>query len=122
MQMNTIFKCEPIPSKGMYRVCEDVDIQGVHIEAGFEWNGANIPRLAWTFVGITPFDPRIMRASCVHDYLVGVGEPLSHSIFYEAMLADGLSKEAAQLFYNAVVIEVAFPSNDEGPEYPDGLL
>jgi hypothetical protein len=120
--MNKILKCEPLASKGMYRVCEDVDIQRVHIPKDFEWNGANIPRMAWTFVGMTPFDPRIMRASCVHDYLIGMGEPLAHIIFYETMIEDGINEEVARLFYNAVEMEMKFPSNDDGPEYPDGLL
>jgi len=41
----------------------------VRIEKGYEWNGANIPRFAWTLIGLSPTDPRVAEASMVHDKL-----------------------------------------------------
>ena len=38
------------------------------IEAGFEWDGMSIPRIAWTLMG-SPFLPRFKEASLIHDYL-----------------------------------------------------
>src|SRR5687767_13932809 len=31
------------------------------------WNGADIPRFAWTIVGVAPTDPRAVIASGFHD-------------------------------------------------------
>ncbi len=39
----------------------------VQIPAGYRFDGASIPRLAWSVIG-APFDPQYCLAACVHDY------------------------------------------------------
>lgn len=39
----------------------------VHLDDGYRWNGADIPRFFWSIVGIEPLDPRAMIASGFHD-------------------------------------------------------
>lgn len=38
------------------------------IPAGYKWDGATIPRLGWTIVGLTPFGIHD-EATLIHDYL-----------------------------------------------------
>lgn len=38
------------------------------VPAGFWYNGASIPAAFWQ-VTFSPFDPRIIEAACIHDYL-----------------------------------------------------
>lgn len=38
------------------------------IPKGYDWNGANVPPLAWWIIG-QPKEPRFKLASCVHDFL-----------------------------------------------------
>lgn len=40
---------------------------GEIIPLGFEWDGATIPRFAWSIVG-GPFHPEVMAPSLEHDY------------------------------------------------------
>lgn len=42
----------------------------VTIPAGYEWDGATIPRIGWTMVGLTPFGAHD-EATLRHDYLYG---------------------------------------------------
>ncbi len=38
-----------------------------HIPKGYHWNGADIPRMAWTLIGLSPTDRRSIIASGFHD-------------------------------------------------------
>ncbi len=80
---------------------------------GYRWvahpgekvDGASIPEQVWSAVAGTPFIGDYRRASVVHDVACDRREKTSkdaHRMFYEAMLADGTSKERALLFYTAV--------------------
>lgn len=40
----------------------------ITIPKGFIFDGASIPRLFWTVIGTTPFNPKTIVASCVHDW------------------------------------------------------
>ncbi len=81
---------------------------------GFKWfapcgsivDGASIPRLFWRFIG-SPFVGKYRRASVIHDvYCKTKSMPHKkvHKMFYEAMLADGVSKIKAKQMYLAVKI------------------
>jgi hypothetical protein len=72
---------------------------------GDKVDGTSIPEAVWSSVVGTPFVGDVRRASVVHDLACDRREQTSkraHRMFYEAMLADGTSKERAILFYIAV--------------------
>ena len=39
----------------------------VQIPTGYRFDGASIPRLAWSIIG-APFDPQYCLAACIHDW------------------------------------------------------
>lgn len=80
--------------------------------SGSEWsvpvgavvNGASIPRVLWTLVG-SPFVGNYRRASVVHDHFCAVKTrpwQTVHRMFYNAMLAGGVSVSRAKTMYAAV--------------------
>lgn len=67
---------EPSTKPNMMRVVSTFDVvvsrvQGiahlVTIPAGYEFDGASIPRFVWSWIG-PPFDPSFVVAACVHDW------------------------------------------------------
>lgn len=84
------------------------------IPAGFRWNGASIPKVAWSIIG-SPFTGRYQRAALLHDFLyefqgwppAGCG-PRVHSrkavdvLFYRMMREDGVGWWRAKIMYSAV--------------------
>lgn len=63
---------QPVPGKNRYMLLKDyfvlVNGRVIAVPAGFEFDGASIPRFAWSIVG-TPFAPKTLRAALVHDWL-----------------------------------------------------
>lgn len=53
---------------GEWALLEDVKILEWTIEKGFKFDGASIPRIAWTFVWC-PMWTDVIRAALLHDYL-----------------------------------------------------
>ena len=43
------------------------------VPTGFVYNGANIPRLFWTLLGLHPWHPKVIRAALFHDYMYDKG-------------------------------------------------
>lgn len=71
---------------------------------GIKIDGASIPRPAWTAVG-SPFVGDYRWSSVIHDhYCVTKERPWRevHRQFYDGMLASGVDKVQAQIFYAAV--------------------
>lgn len=67
-------------------------------------DGASIPRFFWRIIG-SPFNGLYRRASVIHDvYCVTKSESHEkvHKMFYNAMRADGVSKNKAKAMYWAV--------------------
>lgn len=101
-------KITPIPPD-KYRLVESIIIEGVKIDAGFEWDGASIPRLLWEEIG-PPFAPSVMAASMVHDYLYGHGKKSGYTrkqadkLFKKLLLANGCAEETAETMYIGVRI------------------
>jgi hypothetical protein len=96
---------EPFPSLGHYRLREALPFPGGEVPNGFAWNGASIPRATWTVFGYTPFDPILLRASCVHDYLYEqrAGTRRAADDLFRAMLReDGLDEDHTEMMYAAV--------------------
>ena len=50
----------------------------IRVYKGFRTDGGSIPRISWTLLGITPFDPRCVYAFFIHDWLYS-SETLSRS-------------------------------------------
>ena len=102
-------KVETIPESDKYRLSESTIIEGVKIAKGFEWDGASIPKLFWTEIG-SPFSPKFMAPSMVHDYLYVVGDKSGYSrkeadkLFKKLLIANGVSKELAETMYAGVRI------------------
>lgn len=74
------------------------------VPVGIIADGASIPRPFWAVIG-GPFEGRYRNASIVHDhYCVVRNRPWRdvHRMFYEAMLAGGVSTAKAKIMYYAV--------------------
>lgn len=73
-------------------------------------DGASIPRICWRIM--RPLEPRLWVAFLVHDYLYGnthlseweksLTRKQCDLIFYDLLIADGVSKIKAELMYRAV--------------------
>jgi hypothetical protein len=78
------------------------------LPARFQFDGASLPRLTWTLLGITPYDPRIITPGAGHDWLCdsACDVPMSfeeaNEIFRLDLIAEGISEELAYLMYTAV--------------------
>lgn len=73
------------------------------VPAGFESDGASVPRFLWD--SVTPaVDPRSIRAAIVHDYLYrntpkGWTRKMADDLFYDLLREDGLGWWASQNAY-----------------------
>jgi hypothetical protein len=63
---------EPVPKSNFYRVVKDWEFwaEGKYwpVPKGFEFDGASIPRIFWTLLGVGPFHPDVIEAACAHDW------------------------------------------------------
>jgi hypothetical protein len=97
----------PLPKSGKYRLNKAVIIDGVHIPPKFKWDGASIPRFLWRIIG-SPFQPKLMVPSLVHDYLYGEGEASGYTrkeadkLFKKLLMANGVDEERAESMYAGV--------------------
>ena len=75
-----------------------------NVPEGFEYDGASIPKFAWSIVG-HPFMPGYIRPAALHDLLCRT-RPLPssrvHKLFYLGLRAEGVGIWRAQLMYRAV--------------------
>lgn len=77
----------------------------IRVPKGFIFDGASIPRAAWSVLGYTPFHPQVILAALVHDWLY-----LNHQcsraeadlIFKILLLKNGVDPHAAEQMYLAV--------------------
>lgn len=68
------------------------DAYRIVIDAGYIWNGANIPRFLWRIVG-SQYNPEFLPASMIHDWLcehkdfiVQNGVKISSNIFRDILI------------------------------------
>ena len=91
---------QPI-DKDKFRVYKELSYQGIYIPKGFVTNGANIPRLFWSF--FPPNSPEYLSAVVIHDYMCAnvatYGYEKADRYFFDAMLEIGVPKWKAKLFY-----------------------
>jgi hypothetical protein len=108
----------PSVRMGGYRLVETFSLKLTPVEryiqeikAGFTFDGASIPSLTgftWV-VTYSPFDPIVMRAALVHDYIC-VTQParippkLAAKAFRTMLLEDGASPWKAELMYRAILL------------------
>ena len=108
----------PSVRKGGYRLVETYSLVLTPVEryipeikAGFTFDGASIP----TFTGFTwaltysPFDPIVMRAALVHDYIC-VTQPkqitpkMAAQAFKTMLIEDGANAFKASCMYRAIML------------------
>lgn len=63
----------------IFVLLEDYEYENIKIKAGFETNGADVPRIFWSI--IPPFKPKFLPAVLVHDYLIKIAKN-KEEIFY----------------------------------------
>lgn len=73
------------------------------VPAGFQCDGASVPRFLWSSVS-PAIDPRTLRAAICHDYLyrnapAGWTRKDADELFYDFIRADGLSWWSSQKAY-----------------------
>lgn len=73
------------------------------VPAGFEFDGASVPRLFWAFM-----DPasEAFEAACLHDFRLSRGMRWDHAarLFRRDLIAYGVPKWRASIAYNAVIL------------------
>lgn len=57
--------------KRKWMLVEDFDTKWARVPTGFTFDGASVPRIAWTFMDSAG---EAFEASCVHDYLLYQGK------------------------------------------------
>ena len=70
----------------MYRVLEDFKYYDIVVPAGFETNGANVPRILWSF--FPPNRSDYMPAVIVHDYLTDKDEYGKADFLFDKLLKE----------------------------------
>ena len=97
--------CMPLPGTGKYKLMSTMRFGPHEIAEGLEWDGASIPRVLWTVLGLTPFHPSVMRASAGHDkgYTDKVGRRRDWDRWFkETLIEDGMDPNTAQVLYLGV--------------------
>ena len=63
------------------------------VPTGFLYNGANIPCICWTLLGLHPWHPKVIRAALLHDYLYGKGlKAIADKAFKSLLKLDGCNR------------------------------
>jgi hypothetical protein len=77
----------------------------ITIPKGFTWDGATIPKIFWRLIG-TPFDPKFLTASLIHDYLIykGYDGDIRDTRFKQELLVCGVPYWKASIMKHAVVL------------------
>lgn len=72
----------------------------------YQTDGASIPRAFWTLVG-GPFEGQYREAAVIHDQYCDLKTETwqaTHRVFYDGMLASGVSEELAKTLYAGVML------------------
>ncbi|MHC4643962.1 MAG: DUF1353 domain-containing protein [Planctomycetota bacterium] len=89
------------------------------VPRGFVFDGASIPKMFHSIL-TTPYDPNVLRAACIHDYLYRVheiGKKASDRAFRAVLRLDGVDETQAMLMYTAVRYG-GHSAYKEGPNKP----
>ena len=87
----------------VYTLLEDLRWGELTVPAGFESDGASVPRFFWRLV-FPPGDAAALRAAILHDYVYreqpeGWNRADADKLFYGVLLGDGVSAWRARLAY-----------------------
>jgi hypothetical protein len=99
-------KCVPIPETNEYELTEGIIIEKIKIPSSYRWNGASVPSFLWPIIG-SPFEPRFMAPSLVHDYGYEFGvlpRKQLDKIFKKLLLHNKVDEERANAMYAGVRI------------------
>lgn len=118
---------QPVPDAGgiasvvqRHEVRLPVSGKLLEVLPGFLFDGTSIPREAWTFTGVTPFDPDMLAASVAHDALVRAELLAPHECDaeFEALLKANSKRgrEFSALFYTIVRIAASTVWKQHTPE------
>lgn len=81
----------------------------VEIPTGYTFDGASIPRLAWSAIG-APFEPDFIFAACVHDWFCEVSSAggnyqirvIGDAVFFALLTKAGVPRWKRTFMYLAV--------------------
>ena len=90
----------------VFTLLEELRWGGITVPAGFESDGASVPRFFWRLV-FPPGDSQALRAAIIHDYIYrkqpeGWGREEADRLFCDILVADGVPKWRARLAYRGV--------------------
>ena len=87
----------------VYTLLEDLRWGNITVPAGFESDGASVPRFFWRAV-FPPGDSQALRAAFLHDYIYrkkpeGWTRAEADNLFYDVLVIEGVPKWRARLAY-----------------------
>jgi len=77
---------------------------GIRIPAGYDCDGASIPKMFHWLVG-NPFDSKFIEAAFIHDWIYWThckSRDIADWLFYHTLIENGVPKVKALVMYNAV--------------------
>ena len=92
----------------VFRLLEPLMCRGLIVPAGFESDGASVPRLFWGIV-FPPGDTRALRAAFLHDWIyrthpAGWSREAADNLFRKVLSQDGVPRISAGLAFWGVRI------------------
>ena len=101
--------CKPIPEANKYELVEPlvfyINKKRHVIPVGFRFE-CSVPVIFYRVLK-TPFDPDVMQAACVHDYLYSnhiCTKDQADLKFKALLIYNGVSKETAETLYTGVML------------------
>ena len=90
----------------VFTLREPLTCEWITVPAGFESDGASVPRLFWRIV-FPPGDQKALRAAFVHDYIYrnhpeGWDREMADMLFLKMLIDDGTPKISAVLAWLGV--------------------
>jgi len=97
----------------VYRLLEPITYKDLTVPAGFESDGASVPRFFWRSV-FPPGDSKALYAAFVHDYIYrthpeGWTKHMADKAFLDLLIQGGIRKISAYKAYLGVVL-FGYPS------------
>ena len=93
-------------------VCSDGELDYfIRVHPGFVFDGASIPRFAWSILGLYPMSAQLQGPALIHDALYGAemfDRLTCDRIFYRDLRRQGIGWARASTMYRAVRIGGGF--------------
>ena len=84
----------PLPNL-KFKLLKDLKYKDITVPKGYETNGADVPRIFWSF--FPPYRSDYLPAVVVHDYLCDIGEYKKADDYFEAIMIE-LKIEKSTIF------------------------